>query len=154
MNNRYQLTKPFLSDKVYESSSVLKSAKKCYQEVKKAKLPNIKTFTIKDIDSNKSFIFQIHHPYMQKGGEGEETKDVVNPVLVQDQQTAPVNVTQHIESTVSDKFLELQTEIKKLDVRIAALEQIINPPVVPQTNAYVKSIERLHSQNDQTCSIM
>jgi hypothetical protein len=63
MNKRYQLIKPIISDKIYETSSLIKGAKKCYSEVKNAKISGAKTFTVRDIDSQETFIFKIHNPY-------------------------------------------------------------------------------------------
>ena len=64
MNKRYQLIKPIISDKIYETSSLIKGAKKCYSEVKNAKICGAKTFTVRDIDSQETFIFKIHNPYI------------------------------------------------------------------------------------------
>ena len=60
MNKRYQLIKPIISDKIYETSSLMKGAKKCYSEVKTAKIIGSKTFTMRDIDSQETYIFKIH----------------------------------------------------------------------------------------------
>ena len=56
---RYQLTKPFVGDKVYEAS-LKKGAKKCYNDVKKEKIPYINSFTIREIDTGKTYTYQIH----------------------------------------------------------------------------------------------
>lgn len=66
MNNRYQLIHPFISDTIYSSKSLLKSAKQCYSYLKTDfndfNLDSIDTFTLLDIDSKEQYSFKIHTP--------------------------------------------------------------------------------------------
>lgn len=79
MNNRYQLIKPIVSDKIYETSSLMKGAKKCYGEVKNSRI-SAQTFTIKNINSNEIYTFKIHKPYAEKMIGGAETQ-LIMPTL-------------------------------------------------------------------------
>lgn len=57
-HRRYQLIEPYVGQKVYESSSLKKGAKKCYDELK---ISGKKTshFTIMDIESYQKYTFGI-----------------------------------------------------------------------------------------------
>ena len=110
MNKRYQIIKPFISDKIYESSSMKKGSKKCYSEIKEANLDGVANFTIKDIDSNETFIFKIHHPYIkskiiQKGGDKSGNNNIGSDII-------QVN-----------KLTELENNIKSLEHRILKIEE-------------------------------
>jgi len=165
MNNRYQLIRPIISNKIYESSSMIKSAKKCYQEVKNAKIVGATTFTIKDIDSHKTFTFQIHNKNMQYGGEGEVAPTVEPTIPPAEVVDATVPVVHVIQDEKNKELLanikELESNIKKIDMRIGILEQIINPPQTAESqngcqNAYMKNIQRLQQNptKDETCCMM
>jgi len=66
-----------LTDKIYESDSMLKCAKKCYNEIKLNKI-STDQFTIKDIDTSETFTFAVNKKYEsqhQIGGQIEESKE-------------------------------------------------------------------------------
>jgi hypothetical protein len=54
----YRLVKPYQSDKVYESSSIMHGAGKCYKELKKTN-SNTPEFSIMDINTNHIYDFKI-----------------------------------------------------------------------------------------------
>lgn len=132
MNKRYQLIKPILSEKIYESSSMLKGAKKCYKEVKNYKIPNADSFTIRDIDTNKTFVFKIHHPYipsqlggeLKNGQEGQQVKEGDLETLVQPQN--------------DEKIAKIEENIKNLESRIGIVE-----------NTVVNAIDKYNEKNIQ-----
>jgi len=66
--HRYQLIKPFTSDKVYETTDLKRGAKKCYEELKtKQEINDAREFAIMNIDTYEVFRFTIIKP--QTGGE-------------------------------------------------------------------------------------
>lgn len=166
MNKRYQLIKPFLSDKIYETSTLNKGAKKCYNEVKSSKIIGATEFSVRDIDSYEIFKFKIHHPYfpMQSGG---------NPEQKQEQQ---------IEG-VAEIPLANDDKLKNMDDRITRLEQYLGIgqltattilPMNSQINTYnpipinnqhiyqsnldslktYKMIKNVEHDNDEACIIL
>lgn len=58
---RYQLIKPIISYKIYETCSFNKASKSCFNELKSnmSKI-NSDTFTMRNIDTNEFFTFKIH----------------------------------------------------------------------------------------------
>jgi hypothetical protein len=54
----YRLVKPYQSDKVYESSSIMHGAGKCYKELKKTN-SNTPEFSIMDINTNHIYDFKV-----------------------------------------------------------------------------------------------
>ena len=57
--NLYRLVKPYESNKVYEASSVMHGAGKCYKEIKKTNtIAN--EFSIMDVNSNNIYEFKIN----------------------------------------------------------------------------------------------
>lgn len=70
-HQRFQLIEPFVSNKVYETSNMLKGAKRCYKELKSSGLhmSKINEFVIRDIDHpNQSYRFKINKHQHQHGG--------------------------------------------------------------------------------------
>jgi hypothetical protein len=57
--NIYRLIKPYQSNKVYEASTVMHGAGKCYKELKKANI-NSDIFSIMDINLNTVYDFNIN----------------------------------------------------------------------------------------------
>lgn len=105
MNKRYQLIKPLISDKIYETSSMIRGAKKCYNEIKLAKIAGINTFAIRDIDSRQTYEFKIHNPY--------------NP----DALAIPTNTQLGGFVGNNDRILRIENKIKNIEEHIS---QIIN----------------------------
>jgi len=121
MNKRYQLIKPIISDKIYETSSLIKGAKKCYNEVKSAKIGGAKTFTVRDIDSQQTYIFKIHNPYIPAnqltlGGGGVVSLPMGNVV--------PLNnvVQRGGDDDTESQINAVKDDLKKLEDRVTALE--------------------------------
>jgi len=77
MNNKFQLIKPFVSDRIYQTSSMNKAAKKCYQEVKEANLTNIDTFTMLNVDTKEKYVYQIHGCF--RGKASKTSVEITSP---------------------------------------------------------------------------
>ena len=74
MNNRYQLIKPFISDVIHESTTILKGGNKCYKELKKMGKLNVSEFEVKDIDTNQIYKFKIN---TQTGGNKPDMSEII-----------------------------------------------------------------------------
>ena len=116
-NTRYQLIKPIVSDKMYETSSLKKASKKCFEEIKSLKIIGLETFTIKNINSNETYTFQIHEPYRY---EKQYDQSVMIPTINNIQ---PINNTN---SPISSSLMNLinlnscptmQSEHKEQEIR-------------------------------------
>lgn len=61
MNNKniYRLIKPYQSNKVYEASTVMHGAGKCYKELKNTNV-NCDSFSIMDINLNNVYTFNVN----------------------------------------------------------------------------------------------
>lgn len=132
MNKRYQLIKPIISDKIYETQSLMKGAKKCYNEVKNARLPNAKTFTMKDIDTHENYIFKINNPYvppLQTGGSPPKHE----------------NDDEKIESLIpqqnSGKIIKMEDDIKLLESRITIVENTVKTAIDKYNEKTIKAGE-------------
>ena len=64
MNKQYKIISPNINDKIFEASTMIKGAKRCYDEIKNSHI-HANSFTIKDMSSNETFTFAIH-PRKQK----------------------------------------------------------------------------------------
>ena len=62
MTKRYQLIKPIVSDKIYETESLNKAASKCYKEIKLNQIAGASTFTIRNVDTNEYIDFSLTRP--------------------------------------------------------------------------------------------
>lgn len=149
MNSRYQLIKPFISDQIYESSSLMKGAGKCYNEIKDANINNIQTFTIRNIDSNKKYIFLIHpktnNNQLQIGG-NDPIKEQSNPDIKSVQQNQQSEIKQDVKKSEQN----LENVVKKLEVRIDILEKILADKYITSNQEKILKCE----QKDDICSIM
>jgi NACalpha-BTF3-like transcription factor len=110
----------------------MKGAKKCYKEVKNARLPNAKTFTMRDIDTHENYIFKINNPYVpplqtggspQKDGNGDEKLESLVP-----QQN-------------NDKFAKIEDDIKLLESRVTIVENTVGTAIYKYNEKTVKTGE-------------
>ena len=88
MNKRFQLIKPVISDNIHEATSLLKGAKKCYNELKLSHATNYDEFSIYDIDSKQIHRFKIHcnnnnalQPTIPKENEDNVTHKQIDNVI-------------------------------------------------------------------------
>lgn len=95
---RYQLIKPIVSHKIYETHSFNRASKKCYDELKALNMLNVNSFTIRDIDTNAMFTFKIH----------DDTKQIVQKQLQSTQHTVnsakQLNSNLKINPTIPDRI--------------------------------------------------
>jgi hypothetical protein len=144
MNKRYQLIRPFISDKLYETNTLNKAAKQCYKEVK---MSNVKTdeFAIRDIDTAEVFRFQIHNQSVISGniqiGGNDEDK--------QENEVREVG-----EVGEEDKLTTLEKRVEKLEQYLGlSLQQSFVPlitnepaiPPIPNRNIYQANIDSLNA---------
>ena len=75
MNKRFQLIKPFIGEKVYETSSLKKGAKKCYQEFKQSQNNKTNEFSVLNIDTHETYRYKVNHN--QDGGNLPNDKKII-----------------------------------------------------------------------------
>ena len=112
MNNKniYRLINPYQSNKVYEASTTLHGANKCYNELKKNNV-NCNSFAIMNMNDNSIYNFNVKEKPNALIKENNEVKQ-----LLFDTQNGG-NI---------DNNNELKNQIKLLENRIKVLEDKIN----------------------------
>ena len=142
---RYQLTKPFVGDKVYEAS-LKKGAKKCYNDVKKEKIPYINSFTIREIDTGKTYTYQIHNPLVpQRGGDGEPVPPE-QAVAPPEQAVAPPEQAVAPQPVKSDKLDEISSNVKTINSKVDTLEGKIGI-IEEQLNVTMQRVKKIEDCN-------
>jgi len=107
----YRLVKPFQSDKVYESSSIMHGAGKCYKELKKTN-SNTPEFSIMDINSNQIYEFKVSpSPQMILKKNPDELLNNAQ-LLNQENQNGGNNDINELKN----KITELTSRIEKLEM--------------------------------------
>jgi hypothetical protein len=83
--HNYQLTYPFVGDKVYQSKSKKRAFNKCYKEFKYLNDTKDGVFTITDIDKKKDYSFKIKDKQVSKynfdqlgGNITKEMEDIID----------------------------------------------------------------------------
>jgi hypothetical protein len=117
---------------------MIKGAKKCYKEIKTLRISGADSFTMRDIDTNKTFIFKIHHPYIsnqQNGGSLPNDKDKIESLI------APSNE--------NDKIGRIEENIKALQSRMEKVENTVIIAIDKYNNVTAEK-----QNNDDTCIIM
>lgn len=127
MNNKnvYRLIKPYQSDKVYEASTTMHGAGKCYHELKKNNV-NCSSFTIMNLDDNSMYDFKIHEkPQMIL-----KENDKINELLDKNKFTQHTQHTQQIQNggTIND-IDEFKNILQDLTKRIKILEDKIDKKI-------------------------
>jgi hypothetical protein len=80
MNNNkniYRIIKPYQSDKVYEATTTLHGANKCYNELKKNNV-NCDSFTIMNLNDNSIFDFKINQKPQMILKDNDKIKELLN----------------------------------------------------------------------------
>lgn len=103
----YRLVKPYQSDKVYESSSIMHGAGKCYKELKKTK-SNTLEFSIMDVNTNQLYDFKVSP----------------SPKMILHKNPDELLPTQQTQEGGNNYINELKNKIKDLTLRIEKLEMI------------------------------
>jgi hypothetical protein len=106
---KFQMIKPYPSDKIYESSNVNKCAKKFY-EILKQDNEKYDFFVLRNMDNNNYYKFQIrNNQYVQMGGVVEKDKKIVDAIKVEPK----------LESKDNN---DLINRIEKIESRVTILE--------------------------------
>lgn len=148
-SKRYQLIKPIVSHKIYETTSLNKASKKCYSELKglmqsggNFSQESVTTsFSIRDIDSNEVFSYKIHNPNgltqnkfdkKQNGFTSVET-DIANLININSTNGGPVinpqnggfdsNKDQKID-IITSKVTLLETDMTQIKAKLAEMDKI------------------------------
>lgn len=109
--NLYRLVKPYQSDKVYESTTLMHGAGKCYKEIKKTNT-NTTDFSIMDINSNQIYDFKISpSPKMELRKNPDELLN----------QNLNENFNQN--GGTQNEIQELKNKMQEILMRIEKLEQ-------------------------------
>lgn len=98
----YRLIKPYQSNKVYESTSIMHGAGKCYKELKNKNI-SCNSFSIIDINSNNIYDFKLNKD------------NNYNELLLNKTEQKGGNLN-------SSNVLELKTQIEHLNDRVKLLE--------------------------------
>jgi hypothetical protein len=112
---KFQIIKPYPSDKIYESSNVNKCAKKFY-EILKQDNEKYDFFILRNIDNNNYYKFKIkNNHHMQIGGKNVEKK------------IYPISAEPKLESKIETKLEtkdnnDLINRIEKIESRVTVLE--------------------------------
>ena len=161
MSRRYQLIKPFFGTKIYETKmsggekhTMLKCAKKCYRDVKNAKIAGVKTFSIRELDTNQIFTFKINNLPQIGGVDPDPDQADGQPTQADPPQGQP--------------FTQLEGEVKILEARVEKLEQMVGSSgtvpyaPIPSTDVYDRNVRKLETQRmfdcrysrDDSCTIL
>lgn len=105
--NIYRLVKPYQSNKVYEASTVMHGAGKCYRELKKSNVV-CNSFSIMDINLNSIYDFNI------------KPKDVM--ILKKDPSELLNKNNSEINQIGGDELFQIKNDIEQLKNRISTLE--------------------------------
>lgn len=106
--NLYRLVKPYESNKVYEASSIMHGAGKCYKEIKKTNTIT-NDFSMIDINSNNIYEFKIN-PTQQM-----LLKKDPNELLNNNQDGGNKIDLEKIQQQIN----ELNTKVKELEIKLS-----------------------------------
>ena len=128
--HRYQLIAPVHGDKIYQTTSLNKGAKKCFEELKGCGKNNFNSFTVMNLDNYETYKFAIGGRHLQHGG-GDESGNI-NSNLVHDSNVVQQQVHQikldgsvyieQLKSMYDEKIKKLEKAIVVLNDKIVALE--------------------------------
>lgn len=127
---KYKIVEPIINNKIYESNSFKKASKRCYNEIKSLKLVNVDKFIMKDIDTNQTYSFKIHTPFIQHIKNTYDDNDLIN--LINPINDLDNNLNNNItnntkqENNNENKMIisinAINSEIKLLSLRIENIE--------------------------------
>jgi hypothetical protein len=112
--NLYRLVKPYESNKVYEASSIMHGAGKCYKEIKKTNTIT-NDFSILDINTNNIYEFKINptqQMLLKKNPDELLNKNIQNGGNKIDLENLQKQIN------------ELNTKVKELEIKMS--QNIIN----------------------------
>lgn len=95
---RFQLIEPKICDKIYESNNISKCAEKFFNIVK---YHDVKKFTMRDIDTNKTYKYEICQKNLQNADIKEDTKEDVK-----------VNIKENIKENTKEDVKVNMKEVK------------------------------------------
>lgn len=127
---KYQLIHPVVGTRAYQTTSLKKGAKKCYEELKS--LDNISSlhFTILNIDTYETYKFKINHANINKiqtGGDGELVKKV---------------------NSIQDAVNKLNSRVRKLEDGSTNYSQKMNS--LPLDNIINQTMQNPGEQSNKT----
>lgn len=173
MHKRFQIIKPFLSDKIVEAATLKKGAKQCYKEVKASKVDSFE-FAIKDIDSKEIFRYKINRTQIGGAEDGIAVKAPEDDVETKAPEIEPTIkvpdvTTDHDIAKIAIMLAELVTKVTSLEKDIDVIKsQHLNmqhlavQQQITATNVYDANVEKLKTlrtlqdaeKADDICSIM
>lgn len=124
----YRLIKPYQSDKVYESSSIMHGAGKCYKEIIKSN-SNTPEFSIMEINSNQIYDFKVSpSPKMEfRSNNNLEPNRVSDELLLNQQNFNQQNFNpQNFNQLNQQNFNQLNQQKGGTNVDINDLKKIIS----------------------------
>lgn len=181
---RYKLVNPYSSEKVYETSSLTKGAKKCYEELKGSPYYyGCNKFTIMDIDDFKKYDFGINNKNVaQQGGYltqpahsggynfnkpfDEEKQDNLEEKLDELKREIPTaDIKENGELVVQEKLVEQQETVNKsditnrltvMDIKLEKIISILDKQEIDRKNREYQHAMSQKKQkcNDDGCSVM
>lgn len=113
---RYQLIEPIISNKIYDTTSLKRASKRCFNEVKNLKYNNLTTFTIQNLDSNETFTFKIHKPPHKLDNINEVNENILNLsylIDVNNKNTNANNTNTNSNANVNANEINMDTNLKK-----------------------------------------
>jgi hypothetical protein len=119
---RYQLISPVVGNKIYQTSTAKKGAKKCYHELKGYGPIRDTEFSVLNLDSYETYKFKIDKLYSQRGGnDGEEVHDDPSEEHIVAEH---INDDKQIVVPTGDdkKIIELEDRIRTLENKVNYLE--------------------------------
>jgi hypothetical protein len=109
--NRFQLISPIVGDKIYQTSSIKRGAKKCFEELKGCGKNDFNEFTIMNLDNFETYKFGINNKSSQLGGDPTKAQQASKEPAVQ---------------LEDDKIPKLEKAIVSLNDKISLLQQQID----------------------------
>jgi hypothetical protein len=114
---RYKLVTPYSSEKVYETSSLTKGAKKCYDELKGSPYYyGCNKFIIMDIDDFKKYDFGINTKNASQRGGYNFNKPVDEPTNLDDKSNELKREVPNGDLKINDNQYEQHESVNKSDV--------------------------------------
>ena len=164
--NKYQLIEPFLSNKIYETSSAKRASKRCFEEIKKLKMEGLKTFKMKNLNSGEIFTFRINcnNPSNLKINGNED--DVLNlSYLINLNNSNNLNANLGNNSTKSNQCTQLSkfdnsqngmhevNKVDKIDKVIEIMEDMKDIAKRIDKNLQIINHNNKYNKNDESCVI-
>jgi hypothetical protein len=155
-HNRFQLISPIIGNKIYQSSSFNKGAKKCYDELKGCGKNDFNDFTIMNLDNYETFKFAInkrekHNHNLQQGG---NIQNIPTEHISQHNDIKPEHndiKPEHNDTSTDIKINKIMEIIRILNKKIssidAKIDNIINDKEEPDAENVTKQTDVVPTEN-------